>query len=53
MKSLTDEWIALEDEDEEEGEVVRRTLVEEEVDEDDSTDVESEGEEVGAVYELY
>ena len=28
-------------------------LVEEEVDEDDSTDVESEGEEVGAVYELY
>ena len=55
MKSLTDEWIALEDEDEEEGEGedVMRALVEEEVDEDDSTDVESEGEEVGAVYELY
>ena len=55
MKSLTDEWIALEDEDEEEGEEedVMRALVEEEVDEDDSTDVESEGEKVGAVYELY
>ena len=53
MKSLTDEWIALEDEDEGEEEDVMRALVEEEVDEDDSTDVESEGEEVGAVYELY
>ena len=55
MKYLTDEWIALEDEDEEEGEEedVMRALVEEEVDEDDSTDVESEGEKVGAVYELY
>ena len=51
MKSLTDEWIALEDEDGEED--VMRALVEEEVDEDDSTDVESEGEQVGAVYELY
>ena len=44
MKSLTDEWIALEDEDEEDGEEedVMRELVEEEL--DDSTDVESEGE---------
>ena len=55
MKSITDEWIALEDEDEEEGEGedVMRALVEEEGDEDDSTDVESDGEEIGAVYELY
>ena len=55
MKSITDEWIALEDEDEEEGEGedVMRALVEEEEDEDDSTDVESDGEEIGAVYELY
>jgi len=59
MKSITDEWIALEDEDEEEGEGedVMRALVEEEEDEDDSTwcveYVESDGEEIGAVYELY
>ena len=55
MKSLTDEWIALEDEDEEEGEEedVMRALVEEEMDEYDNIDIESEGEEVGAVYELY
>jgi len=30
-----------------------RALVEEEEDEDDSTDFESDGEEIGAVYELY
>ena len=52
---LSDDWIALEDEeDEEEGEgeeVMRELFAEEE--EDEETDIESDGEAVGEVHELF
>ena len=55
MKAITDDWIALEDEeDEEEGEgeeVMREIFAEEE--EDEETDIESDGEAVGEVHELF
>jgi len=53
MKAITDDWIALEDEeDEEEGEgeeVMRELFAEEE----EETDIESDGEAVGEVHELF
>ena len=47
MKAITDDWIALEDhEDEEEG-------ASEDEEEDEETDVESDGEAVDQVFELF
>ena len=55
MKAITDDWIALEDEEDEEegeGEVVMWELFAEE-EEDEETDIESDGEAVGEVHELF
>ena len=55
MKAITDDWIALEDEEDEEegeGEEVMRELFAEEED-DEETDIESDGEAVGEVHELF
>ena len=55
MKAITDDWVALEDEEDEEegeGEEVMRALFVEEEEEDEETDVESDGEPVEEVFEL-
>ena len=51
MKAITDDWIALEDEEGEGEEVMRELFAEEE--EDEETDIESDGEAVGEVHELF
>ena len=56
MKATTDAWIALEDEEDEEEEGgdddAMRALFEEEQDEEE-TDVESDGEDLDEIFELY
>ena len=47
IKAITDDWVALEDEEDEEGEL----FAEEE--EDEETDIESDGDAVEEVYELF
>ena len=49
IKAITDDWVALEDEEDEEGE---DELFEEE-EEDEETDIESDGDAVEEVYELF
>ena len=49
IKAITDAWVALEDEEDEEGE--DELFAEEE--EDEETDVESDGDAVEEVYELF
>ena len=50
MKAITDDWIALEDEEGEGEEVMRELFAEEE---EEETDTESDGEAVGEVHELF
>ena len=52
MKAITDDWVALEDEEEGEGEEAMRALFEEEGEEED-TDVESDGEAAAEIFELF
>ena len=49
IKAITDDWVALEDEEDEEGE--GELFAEEE--EDEETDIESDGDAVEEVYELF
>ena len=49
MKAITDDWVALEDEEYEDGE--GELFAEEE--EDEETDIESDGDAVEEVYELF
>ena len=54
MKAITDDWVALEDEEDEEGEgeeVMRELFAVEE--EDEETDPESDGEATEEVFELF
>ena len=55
MKSIADDWVALEDEEDEEegeGEEAMWALFEEKVEEED-TDVESDGEAAAKIFELF